>query len=145
MEKTIFAIYLFSAVYCAGSMTVLQLQHFALYPKVGQEAFKDYVVANNKAAFLPAIIPALLVFITTAILLLTRPPFMALPTVLISFALNLINLASSFMWQARLHSELAGIGYDEPLIQRLIRTNWIRTIALFAQALLAVNCVVSAL
>ena len=147
MERTnlLFASYLFLAVYCAGSMSVLQLQHFALYPKVGREAFKEYVAANNKAAVLPAIIPAVLLTLTTVLLLFLRPAFMGRGIVLLSLMLNLINLASSFIWQARLHGQLARMGYDAGLIDELIQTNWIRTIALLAQGLLAVYCTLGAL
>ncbi len=42
-SSSIFAVYLFFAIYCARSMAVLQMQHFALYPKVGQENFIQYI------------------------------------------------------------------------------------------------------
>lgn len=144
-SNVIFAIYLFLATYCAGSMSVLQLQHFALYPHVGRESFKDYVLANNKAAVLPAILPAVVLTVVTVILLFIRPDYMSQGIVLLSLALNLINLASSFLWQARLHAQLAQVGYDEALIDRLIKTNWIRTAALFVQGLVAVYCATSAI
>ena len=147
MEGTsvLFAIYLFLAVYCAGSMSVLQGQHFALYPKVGQAAFKDYVAANNSAAVLPAILPAVLLTFITVALLFFRPAFMSRGIVLLCLSFNGINLASSFIWQARIHAQLARVGYDAVLIHRLIKTNWIRTTVLIMQGLVAVYCATSVL
>ena len=137
-SKIIFAVYLFLAVYCAGSMTVLQLQHFALYRKVGKENFKKYLQANNKAAVLPAILPALLLFVSTIILLFYRPSFMPFNIAILSLILNSINLVSTAIWQGRLHGQLAEIGYSESLINQLVNTNWIRTAALFIQGVIAV-------
>ena len=89
---------------------------------------------------LPAIVPPVLLTLTTVFLLFLPPAFMARGIAILSLTLNLINLASSFIWQARLHGQLARIGYDEGLINKLIKTNWLRTIALFAQGLVAVYC-----
>jgi hypothetical protein len=147
MEKTkaIFAVYLFLAVYCSGSMTVLQMQHFALYPKVGKEYFKEYIEGNNTAAVLPAILPAVVLFITTIVLMVIRPPFMSFNIALASLILNLVNLASTFIWQGQLHGQLANVGYNEALISQLINTNWIRTSALFMQGVIAVYCAMTAI
>jgi hypothetical protein len=143
--KIIFAIYLFLAVYCAGSMTVLQLQHFALYPKVGPEYFKAYLQANNKAAVLPAIMPALLLLLTTLSLLFVRPTFMPLSSAVISFGLNVINVLSTAIWQGKLHAQLAVSDYEEGAVQKLVKTNWIRTAALLIQALISVTVAVYAM
>jgi len=141
----IFTLYLFLAIYCAGSMTVLQLQHFALYPFVGKAIFKEYIKANNKAAILPAILPAILLLLTTIILLFFRPSFMSLLEVIISLFMNLVNIIATAIWQGRIHAQLEEIGYDESLINKLITTNWIRTSALLVQSLTAIYSIFSTL
>lgn len=145
MNKTLFAVFLFLAVYCAGSMSVLQLQHFALYPRVGQPEFKGYILANNKAAVLPSILPAVLLTVTSILLLFFRPGFMSREMALVCLVLNLINIISSVIWQGRLHAQLATTGYHSALINQLLRTNWVRTIVLFIQGLVAVYCATSAI
>ena len=132
-----FAAFLFLASFNAGSMTTLQIQHYALYPQVGRKAFAAYVRANNKAALVPAILPALLLLVTSMTLLVERPRFMSGAEAFAVFVLNLIALASSFLWQRRLQSEMAETGYDEQKVRRLISTNWIRTGAFLIQGLLA--------
>jgi hypothetical protein len=137
----IFAAYLFFAIYCAGSMTVLQMQHFALYPKVGQENFVQYIQANNRAAFIPAILPALLLLISTVALLFVRPSYMPMSFAVTSVTLNLVNIISTAIWQGRIHGQLEKVGFNEELINQLVNTNWIRTVALLTQALIALYCV----
>lgn len=57
---TLFVVFLFLAIYNAGCMTALQLQHYGIYPAVGREGFAEYMRANNRAAALPTILPAIL-------------------------------------------------------------------------------------
>jgi len=133
----VFAVFLFLASFNAGNMTTLQIQHYAIYPQVGRESFAAYLRANNKAALVPAILPAMLLLVTSITLLLDRPRFMSGTEAFTAFALNLVVLASTFVWQRRLQSEMAETGYDEQKVRRLISTNWIRTCAFLAQAVLA--------
>ena len=55
-----FVVFLFLACFNAGTMTTLQIQHYAIYPQVGRESFAAYLCANNRAALVPAILPAML-------------------------------------------------------------------------------------
>ena len=57
MALQLYGLYLFLAVYAAGNMVTLQIQHYGIYPFVGKEAFRAYMQANNKAALLPSILP----------------------------------------------------------------------------------------
>jgi len=84
----------------------------------------------------PAILPALLLLVTSMTLLVERPRFMSGAEASAVFVLNLIALVSSFLWQRRLQSEMAETGYDEQKVRRLISTNWIRTGAFLIQGLL---------
>jgi hypothetical protein len=52
----IFVVFLILACFNAGTMTTLQLQHYAIYPQVGRESFAAYLRANNRAALVPAIL-----------------------------------------------------------------------------------------
>jgi hypothetical protein len=135
---TFYLFFLFLAIYNAGCMTTLQLQHYAIYPAVGKENFANYMRANNRAAALPTILPAMLLLLASIVLLFYRPQFVR-PAEAIGFViLNLIAFGSTFTWQRRLHSEMAESGYDEAKVQRLIATNWIRTISHLFIAVMAV-------
>jgi hypothetical protein len=136
-SRALFGAFVVLASFNAGAMLTLQLQHYALYPRVGKDSFIEYIRANNKAATVPVIVPAMALLATSALLVLERPPFMSLGAALGALALNVAQLASTFLWQRSLQAEMAVTGYEPAKTRRLVSTNWIRTVAFLAQALLA--------
>ena len=134
---TLYVVFLFLAIYNAGCMTTLQLQHYGIYPSVGKENFAVYMRANNRAAAVPTILPALSLLIVSALLLIYRPAFIRHYEAAVALGLNLIALGSTMVWQRRIQGELAISGYDEAKIHTLITTNWIRTAAHLLLAVLA--------
>lgn len=144
MALILFGIYLFLAIFNAGNMTTLQIQHYGIYQSVGNENFKAYMQANNKSAVIPSILPAMLLILVNIILIFVRPAFMPETAIFISLFLNIMAFASTFIWQRKLQGEMAVTGYDERKISLLISTNWIRTIAFLLQAILAVTIIVNA-
>ena len=133
---TLFLVFLFLAIYNAGCMTTLQLQHYGIYPAVGHEHFADYMRANNRAAALPTILPAMLLLLSSLLLVLQRPGVMTPYEVGAALGLNLVALLSTFVWQRPIQGRMAESGYDEVNIRRLIATNRIRTIAHWLLAIL---------
>jgi len=140
-----FGAFAFLAAFNAGTMTTLQIQHYGIYPLVGRDAFARYIRANNRAAIVPAIVPAMLLLVTTALLLIVRPRFMSASEAAVAFVLNLTQLVSTFIWQRRLQAEMAETGYDDKKTRLLLSTNWIRTVGFLIQALLATMIVMRAL
>jgi hypothetical protein len=147
MDTTVvfFEMFVLLAAFNAGTMTTLQLQHYGIYRFVGRTNFNEYIRANNRAAVLPAIVPAILLLIASVILMFERPPFMSLGDASAALSLNLAQLASTFVWQRRLQAEMAATGYDDAKVRLLLSTNWIRTIAFLMQMLLAAAILVRAL
>jgi hypothetical protein len=135
---TLFVVFLFLAIYNAGCMTTLQLQHYGIYPSVGKEHFAAYMRANNRAAVLPTIVPAMLLLISSLVLMLQRPGFIRPYEAAAALGLNLVALLSTFVWQRPIQGRMAERGYDEAKIRRLIATNWIRTIAYWLIAILGI-------
>jgi hypothetical protein len=135
----LFLAFVFLSVFNAGAMTTLQLQHYAIYFQVGPANFVAYIRANNRAAVVPVILPALSLLLVTMVWM--RPSFMRQGEAIAAVALNLVQLASTAVWQRRLQAEMAVIGYDEAKIRRLVATNWVRTLAFLVQAALAVTIV----
>src|SRR5215472_5977589 len=98
-----FLIYAFLAMFSAGVMLTLQVQHFALYPLVGREGFARYVQANNRAAVFPAILAAVLLCFVSVVLLFERPVFVPAWAARVAVVLNAVNIVSTMIWQGRLH------------------------------------------
>jgi hypothetical protein len=140
----LYGVYLFLAVFNAGNMMTLQIQHFGIYPTVGKENFKNYMKANNKSAIIPSILPAVLLILTNIILVFVRPDFMPKSIAILSLVLNIIAFISTATWQRKLQEELAFNGYDEIKIFLLISTNWIRTLAFLIEAIIAVAVIMNA-
>ena len=138
-------VFLFLAIYNAGCMTALQLQHYGIYPSVGRAGFADYMVANNRAAALPTILPGMLLLLSSIALVIFRPSFVRPYEAWAALALNLLSLFSTFRWQRPLQGEMATAGYDEQKVRILIRTNWIRTISYLLLALLCISILLRAL
>jgi hypothetical protein len=139
---TLFVAFLFLTIYNAGNMTTLQLQHYGIYPAVPKEGFAEYMRANNRAAALPTIVPAILLLLVSVGLVMFRPAFVNLSEGIASFWLNFFAFMSTIVWQRRLQGEMAVTGYDERKVSLLIRTNWIRTICYWLLAALAISMVV---
>ncbi len=142
---TLFVVFLFLAIYNAGCMTALQLQHYGIYPAVGREGFAEYMRANNRAAALPTILPAMLLFLASIALGIFRPAFVGHFEVDAAVVLNVIAFTSTFAWQRKLQGEMAMTGYSEAKVRLLIRTNWIRTTCYWLLAALAISILVRVL
>ncbi len=142
MELIIYGIYTFLAAYNVGNMVCLQIQHYGIYPFVGKENFKTYMIANNKAAFIPAVLPGMVMLISGIVLMFIRPAFMTTNEAIASLALNIIAFISTVKWQRKLQSDMASTGYDEAKIKLLLSTNWIRTIAFILLGILTISILV---
>jgi hypothetical protein len=94
---------------------------------------------------LPVIVPALLLLVISRLLVFDHPSFMKRVEAIVALALNVAQLALTFVWQRRLQAEMAETGYDENKVRLLVSTNWIRTMVFLAQALLATTIVTRAL
>ena len=145
MALLLYGVYLFLAVFAAGNMVTLQIQHYGIYAFVGKEAFATYMQANNKAALLPSILPALLLLVVSGALLVLHPAFMPGSAATASLALNLAALLSTVVWQRRIQAQLAVHGYQESEVRRLLATNWLRTGLFLGQAGLALAVTLRAL
>ena len=140
----VYGIYLFLAVFNAGNMLTLQIQHYGIYSFIAKESFKEYITANNKAAVVPSILPAMLLLIVNIILLFSRPVFMSLTIAIVSLVLNIIALTSTIKWQRKLQGQMAIEGYNQNKINLLNSTNWIRTIAFLTEGVIAVAIIINA-
>jgi len=144
MHIILYGVFLFLAVYNAGNMLTLQIQHYGIYPSVGEANFKNYMKANNKSAMVPSIVPAMLLMLVNIILIFSRPAFLPRSIAILTFVLNVIAFISTITWQRKLQGDMAETGYDEIKILLLISTNWIRTLAFLIQSIIAVAIIMQA-
>ena len=90
------------------------------------------------------VIPAMLLeSITAAILLWRRPPGVPTWLVWLAFAVLLAIHASTFLVQVPLHEQLSA-GWDAAAHQRLVASNWVRTVLWTARAILVATMLAAA-
>ncbi|SKB07161.1 hypothetical protein SAMN02745166_04633 [Prosthecobacter debontii] len=116
-----------------GLIWHVQIVQYPLFLEVGREAFERYHVGHClRISFVVG--PLILLESATAAWLLwqgeTQPLFLA------SLGFIVLAWASTFFMQVPVHNRLTLEGWSEPLIRRLIRTNWLRTLAWTARGLM---------
>lgn len=122
--------------YLTGLIWLVQIVHYPLMAKVGPERFAEYE-RLHAAWITPVVGPAMLVEAALAALLLVQRPA-AVPAWAAWTGAGLVALvwAVTFLVSVPCHSVLAQ-GFDAATHDRLVATNWIRTLAWTARAGLA--------
>lgn len=117
-----------------GILWFVQVVHYPLFRRI-KENFVQYERANlRKTAAL--LLPLLFIDLITNVMLvisLEKGPY----TFLISFALamNIITWFSAFFFQIEQHHELS-MHFSKNIIHKLVKTNWVSTIAWTVKAAL---------
>jgi hypothetical protein len=128
-----------STVMLAGLIWTIQLVHYPLFAKVGADRWMEYE-RLHQMRITTLVGPLMLAELVTAALLLAplvsggKPAWLPI----IGAGLLAVIWASTFFIQVPIHSALER-GFDPVLIERLVATNWIRTIAWTARAVIAIE------
>jgi|688.fasta_scaffold838315_2 hypothetical protein len=140
----LFVANLASTWFLTGLIWTIQLVHYPLFDRVGREGFASYEGAHARM-ITPMVGPAMLIeALTAALLLMARPRFMPAWAAWAGVALVGIAWLSTFLLQVPMHGTLAR-GFDVDAHARLVGTNWIRTAAWTARAVLLAWCAWAAL
>lgn len=102
----------------------VQLVHYPLFARVGAGEFKRYEQEHvRRITWIVA--PLMLIELAASVWLVARAP-----TVIHIFGLGLVGVIwlSTLLLQVPLHGQLSE-GFDEATVRRLVRSNWVRTIA----------------
>ncbi len=115
---------IFTTIFMTGLIWFVQIVHYPLFEKVGKEVFVEYEKTHTQwTGYVVA--PIMVAEFAFTSLWLYQIQSLAL---LIAFILLLVIWASTFFIQVPLHGRLSK-NYNVELIQKLVKTNWIRTIA----------------
>jgi len=114
-----------------GLILVIQFVHYPLFKNVGRDNFLNYINLHSKK----------ITWIVAPLMILE----LIICTILVFQDLNYINVcalifvliiwASTFFIQVPIHNKLQN-KYDEVLINKLVRSNWIRTICWLLKGIL---------
>lgn len=128
MKNLIFFAHLASTLYMVGVIWIVQILVYPLMERVGAENYSAYHNLHT-TRIAPIVAPAMIIELLTAIYFV----FASFENVdrryfWINLALVLIIWISTFLLQVPLHEKLAA-GFAAEVQQKLVLTNWIRTIA----------------
>ena len=116
-----------STLYLVGLNWLVQWVHYPLFAGVGEKEFAAYERAHV-ARITPVVAPAMLIEAKTALVLALFPPAAIAPLLSwLGLAAVVAIWLSTFLLQVPQHEELRS-GFDARSHDRLVRTNWIRTI-----------------
>ena len=118
-----------STFYGVGMIWILQLNHYPLYAVVGRDAFTGYMAAHNRRLLLPVVLPSMVAAASSLWLWLDS---LAKSAASIPFVIVLLNgciMASTIFVQGPAHRQLEHHGFSNDIIDRIVATNWVRTVA----------------
>ncbi|MDJ0838868.1 MAG: hypothetical protein QNK37_20280 [Acidobacteriota bacterium] len=109
-----------------GLIWVIQLVHYPAFRFIADDRFPAFHRFHTFQISL-VVLPLMLVELAAAIWLAAVPPTRG-PFQWVLLGLTLLVWLSTFALQVPCHSKL-GAGKDDVLIDRLVHTNWLRTLA----------------
>lgn len=133
------ALLLQAAVSCflMGLIWIVQAVHYPLMSRVGAERFVEYE-RLHAAWITPVVGPSMLLEAAIAgWLIVQRPPHIPVWSAWLGAALVALIWAVTFLISVPCHAALSA-GFDASAHERLVSTNWIRTLGWTARAALSV-------
>lgn len=120
-----------------GVIWFVQVVHYPLFAAHDGGGSRDYAVENQRRTG-RVVIPFMALEMATALAIAARPPAgVGRGAALVGLALVAVAWGSTFLVQVPLHARLATAGHSPATVAALVRSNWIRTAAWTARAVLA--------
>lgn len=132
-----------SALVLVGLAWTVQVVHYPLMASVGPDRFVAYEASHTARMASVVMLPWALQGLTTAWLLVDAPRTLDGRLVLLAALTAAIPVLVTVVWSVPAHGRLAG-GFDVDVHRRLVRTNWLRTLAWTAHGANAVAMLVTA-
>ncbi len=129
-----------ATLFMTGLIWFVQIVHYPLFAAVGADGFARYEQLHS-ARTTWVVMPVMLVELATAALLLWMADAQTRSLARAGAALLAVIWLSTFFLQVPRHSQLTA-GFDPAAHAALVSTNWIRTLAWSARAVLALALLV---
>ncbi len=129
-----------STLFMTGLIWLIQLVHYPLFAQVGRDEFVNYEDMHRRM-ITPVVGPVMLLeLVTTMGLLVKRPETMPAWAAWTGLGLAALIWLSTALLQVPEHGVLSN-GFNTAAHQRLVSTNWLRTVAWSLRSLLMLWCV----
>lgn len=131
----IFVLNLASTWYLVGLIWMVQIVHYNLFDRVGEQQFAQYESDHNRLITPIVAVPMLIEIATACLLLITAPAGFPRWAALLGIGLVIAIWLSTAFLQVPMHTRLMN-GFDPEAYARLVSTNWIRTLLWTARGVL---------
>jgi len=128
MPTIAFLAALVSTGFMTGVIWFVQVVHYPLFAKIAHADFPAYESRNTFITTFVVLPPMALEAIATLALIVLKPSWIPAWTLWAGAALLIAAWLSTMLLQAPMHGKLTE-AWDAETAQRLITTNWIRTVA----------------
>ncbi len=128
MMNLLLLIHLAATLVMVGLIWFVQVVHYPLFDQVGRADFRRYEEMHQRLTTLVVAPPMLAEAVTSVLLLWLRPTVVPIGAVGIGLLLVGTIWASTFFWQVPAHAKLSR-AFDAGTHRRLVRSNWLRTVA----------------
>lgn len=125
--QLIFVLNLAATWYMVGLIWMVQIVHYAMFDRVGEDQFVVYERDHNRLITPIVAVPMLIELVTAAYLVYRSPPGIQSSVMIVGLAMvGLIWLATATL-SIPYHGQLLN-GFDPVAHRGLVTTNWVRTI-----------------
>jgi hypothetical protein len=135
--------HLVSSLMMVGMIWTVQIVHYPLMALVGPERFAAYEAAHAPRMAGVVMLPWTVQGLTSAWLLVAPPAGVPMTLILATAVVALVPVVVTVLASIPAHTRLSA-GFDTEVHARLVGTNWIRTLAWTAHAVLAVAVLITA-
>lgn len=122
-----FLIQLLATWYMVGLIWMVQIVHYPLMGRVGEETFARYEMEHSRKITPIVGVPMLVELLTAAWMVFAAPPSLPRWVAVAGLTLVVLIWLSTALVQVPCHQRLAA-GFDADAHQTLVRTNWFRTL-----------------
>lgn len=130
----ILLIHVFATVFMVGLIWFVQIVHYPLFASIGDEQFRTYEQLHQRLTTW-VVGPAMLVELATGIMLLKALPEESRVSAWMGMGLIVLIWLATAILSVPAHRSLSA-GFTIAAYQKLVWTNWIRTIAWTARGML---------
>lgn len=144
LVQVVVAAHALATLAMTGLIWFVQVVHYPLMREVGTDAFAAYERRHLRRTTI-VVCPLMLVELATAVVIVIRSSSPSIDPMLAwsGLVLLLVIWASTASLQVPCHRRLES-GFDAAVHARLVRTNWLRTVAWSARSVIAVWMLIDA-
>jgi hypothetical protein len=137
LQTTILLLHAASTLAMTGLIWFVQVVHYPLFQLGDRQRFRE-LAASHQARTTIVVAPLMLTEAATALLLLSPLSDVPFAPALVGAVLLTIVWLSTALVQVPMHRHLLD-GYSGQVVRRLVGSNWVRTLAWTARAVIALS------